>query len=158
MRKLESKRRHFSPSKTGTAMAVPAVPLPPALHTIAATRLVSTAVILNCSETSGPLSNSRILKMYNLEEYIQSFGGQSCLRRCDERTHVNTCVNKSLVQALESCPSSDVTPCTCCSANLSTFSRVNSKSAGLYSKCIHGQAKLDAILREPCSYYGSASV
>ena len=29
--KLESKRRHFSPSKTGTAMAVPAVPLPPAL-------------------------------------------------------------------------------------------------------------------------------
>ena len=29
--KLESKRRHFFPSKTGTAMAVPAVPLPPAL-------------------------------------------------------------------------------------------------------------------------------
>ena len=28
--RLESKRRHFSLSKTGTAMAVPAVPLPPA--------------------------------------------------------------------------------------------------------------------------------
>ena len=47
------------------------------------------------------------------------------------RTRVITCVNKSLVQALESCPSSEVTPCTCCSANLSTFSRENSKSAGL---------------------------
>ena len=31
----------------------------------------------------------------------------SCLRRCDERTRINTCVNKSLVQTLESCPSSD---------------------------------------------------
>ena len=55
----------------------------------------------------------------------------SCLRRCDERTRVITCVNKSLVQALESCPFSEVTPCTCCSANLSTFYRENSKSAGL---------------------------
>ena len=27
-----------------------------------------------------------------------------------ERTRANTCVNKSLVMALESCPSSDVTP------------------------------------------------
>ena len=34
----------------------------------------------------------------------------SCLHRCGERTRVNTCVNKSLVQALESCPSSGVTP------------------------------------------------
>ena len=55
----------------------------------------------------------------------------TCLRRCDERTCVITCVNKSLVHALESCPSSEVTPRTCCSANLSTFSRENSKSAGL---------------------------
>ena len=30
----------------------------------------------------------------------------SCLRHCDERTRAN----KSLVMALESCPSSDVTP------------------------------------------------
>ena len=55
----------------------------------------------------------------------------TCLRRCDERTRVITRVNKSLVQALDSCPSSEVTPCTCCSANLSTSSRENSKSAGL---------------------------
>ena len=39
------------------------------------TRLDS-AVILNSSETSGPLSNGRILKMYSLEVYITSFGGQ----------------------------------------------------------------------------------
>ena len=44
---------------------------------------------------------------------------------------VITCVNKSLIQALASCPSSEVTPCTCCSANLNTFSRENSKSAGI---------------------------
>ena len=34
----------------------------------------------------------------------------SCLRHTDERMHINTCVNKSLVQALESCSSNDVTP------------------------------------------------
>ena len=67
----------------------------------------------------------------------------SWLRRCDERTRVNTSVNKSLVQALESCPSSD--------ANLSTFSRENSKSAGLANAYMHGSQKLDAILREPCN-------
>ena len=39
----------------------------------------------------------------------------TCLRRCAERTRVITCVNKSLVHALESCPSSEVTPRTCCS-------------------------------------------
>ena len=55
----------------------------------------------------------------------------SCLRRCDERTRVIACVNKSLVQALESCPFSEVTPSTCCSANLSIFYRENSKLAGL---------------------------
>ena len=44
------------------------------------------------------------------------------LRRCDERTRVITCVNKLLVHALESCPSSEVTPWTSYSANLSTFS------------------------------------
>ena len=77
----------------------------------------------------------------------------SCFCRCDERTHVNTCVNKSLVQVLESCPSSDFIPCTCCSANFSTFSRENLKSAGLVSAYMDSQ-KLDAILREPCSYYG----
>ena len=45
-------------------------------HTVAATRLVWAAVILNSSETSGPLLNGRILKMYSLEVYIKSFGGQ----------------------------------------------------------------------------------
>ena len=49
----------------------------------------------------------------------------------DEGKRVITRVNKSLVQALESCPSSEVIPCTCCSANLSTFSWENSKSDGL---------------------------
>ena len=66
----------------------------------------------------------------------------SCLRRWDERTHEITCVNKSLLQTLENCPSSEVTPCTCCSANISTFSRENSKSAGFNSKCIPGQLKI----------------
>ena len=42
-------------------------------YTVAATRLVWTAVILNSSETSGPLSNGRILC---LEVYIKSFEGQ----------------------------------------------------------------------------------
>ena len=81
----------------------------------------------------------------------------SCLRRCDERTRINTCVNKSLVQTLESCPLSDASAC--CSANLSTFSRENSKSCWLI-KCIHAMdsQKLDALLREPYSYYGCASV
>ena len=45
-------------------------------HTVAASRLVWTAVILNSSETSGPLSNGRVLKMCGLEVYIKSFGGQ----------------------------------------------------------------------------------
>ena len=36
-------------------------------HSVAATRLVWTAVILNSSETSGPLLNGRILKMYNFD-------------------------------------------------------------------------------------------
>ena len=33
-------------------------------------------VVLNSSETSGPLSNGRILKLCSLEVYIKSFGGQ----------------------------------------------------------------------------------
>ena len=33
-------------------------------------------MILNSSETSGPLSNGRVLKMCSLEVYIKSFGGQ----------------------------------------------------------------------------------
>ena len=45
-------------------------------HSVAATRLVWTAVIRNNSETSGPLLNGRILKMYTLEVYIKSFGGE----------------------------------------------------------------------------------
>ena len=74
----------------------------------------------------------------------------SYLRCCHERMRVNACVNKSLVQALKS---SDVTP----PSNLSTFSRKNSKSAGLVNAYMDSQ-KFNAILREPCSYYGSASV
>ena len=33
-------------------------------------------MIFNNSETSGPLLNGRILKMYSLEVYIKSFGGE----------------------------------------------------------------------------------
>ena len=72
----------------------------------------------------------------------------------DERTRVIiTCVNN----ALESCPSSEVTQRTCCSANLSAFSRENWKSAGLVNAYIDSQ-KSDAILREPSSYYSYVSV
>ena len=60
----------------------------------------------------------------------------TCLRHCDERTRVIMCVNKSVVHTLKSCPSSEVNPCTCCSANPSTFSRENSKSAGLVNAYI----------------------
>ena len=60
------------------------------------------------------------------------------LRCCDEG---NAYVNKSLVQALESCPS-DVTP----PAKLSTFSCENLKSAGLANTYM----PKTAILREPC--------
>ena len=45
---------------------------------------------------------------------------------------------------LESCPLSDITPCICCFANLSIFSRENSKSAGLVNAYMDSQ-KLDAI-------------
>ena len=34
------------------------------------------AVILNSSDTNGPLSNGRIPLMYSLDVYIKSFGGQ----------------------------------------------------------------------------------
>ena len=47
------------------------------MNTVAATRA---AVIFNSSETSGPRSNGRILKMYILEVYIKSFGGQKGVR------------------------------------------------------------------------------
>ena len=57
------------------------------------------------------------------------------------------CVNKLLVQALESCPSSDATP----PAVLPTSvpSRENSKSAGIANANMDSQ-KLDAIPYEPC--------
>ena len=59
----------------------------------------------------------------------------SCLRRCDERTHINTCVNKSLVQVPESCPSSDVSP----PAVLPTSVHFSWKfDVNWLSKCIHG--------------------
>ena len=78
----------------------------------------------------------------------------SSLRRCDERM----CINKSLFQAFES---SQVvllvmSP-TCWSVNLITFWCENFKSAGIANSYVDSQ-KLDAMLREPCSYYSSASV
>ena len=87
------------------------------------------------SNHGGPARNARV----------------SYLCRCDEKTRVNTCMRKYklLVQALESCPSSDV----CCSANLSTytFSRGNPKSAGL---AYMDSQKLDYI----ATMHGSPSV
>ena len=77
---------------------------------------------------------------------------KSCLCCCNERTCVNTYINKSLVQVLESCPSSDVTS----PAALPTLVPLLVK-AGLANAYIYSH-KLDAILREPCSYYGSAFV
>ena len=104
----------------------------------------------------------------------------SGLRRCDERTHVNTCINKSLFQALESSPVvllvshrlncfADIFSVfsvyyftifhpTCCSVNHSTFSRGNLMA---YTNVYMDSQKLDTILREPCGvhcYYSSASV
>ena len=79
------------------------------------------------------------------------------LSTANERMHTNVCVNKSVFQfqAFTSCPS-DVTPLTVSSAKLITFSLGNSKSAGLVNAYLDSQ-KLDTILREPCSYYSSAS-
>ena len=61
-------------------------------------------------------------------------------------TRVITCVNKWLVLAVESCPSSEFTPCTCCSANLSTFSREKFEISWP-SKCIHRQLKFGCNTR-----------
>ena len=70
---------------------------------------------------------------------------------------VNTSVHKSLVQALESWPSSDVTPPAVLPTLVLIFARGNSKSAGLANAYMNSQ-KLDAVLREPCGYYRSAAV
>ena len=43
---------------------------------LSATRLVWIAVILDSSETNGPLLNSKILLVYSLEVHVKSFGGQ----------------------------------------------------------------------------------
>ena len=79
----------------------------------------------------------------------------SCLHHYYERTRRNMCVNKLLFQAPESSPVvfQRCHP-TCCSAKLSTFSLGNSKSSGLANAYVDSE-KLDTILREPCSYYGS---
>ena len=53
----------------------------------------------------------------------------SCLLRSDKRVHLNKCVNKLLVQALDSCPSTGHP--TCCSVSFSTFFCGNLKSAGI---------------------------
>ena len=80
----------------------------------------------------------------------------SCLRRCDERTRIllNTCVNKSPVQTLESCPSSDAP--TVLPTLVPSLVKIRSH-AGLVNVYMDSQ-KLDAILREPYSYYSCASV
>ena len=75
----------------------------------------------------------------------------SCLRRCDVRTHVNTSVNKSLFQALESL----TVVFSVMSPHLlfySIFSRGKFEVSWL-SKCFTWtDKKMDAIFREPCSY------
>ena len=53
----------------------------------------------------------------------------SCLCRCDESTRVNTCVNKLLVQALESCPSSDVTQLQFCQPLVPSLVEIGSQLA-----------------------------
>ena len=70
---------------------------------------------------------------YTLNEHV------SCLRRCDERTHVTMSVNKSLFQALKS---------SAVVLSVMSFICGNSKSAGLANAHMDSQ-KLDAILREP---------
>ena len=66
------------------------------------------------------------------------------------------CVNKSLVQSLESCPSSDVTP-PAVLPTLVCMYLLSWKFEGLANAYVDSQ-NLDAVFREPCSYYGSASV
>ena len=63
----------------------------------------------------------------------------SYLCRCEWKD-AHKCIHKSLVQALESCPSSDVTPPAVLPTLVRTFSRGNSKSTGLAN--IHGQPKI----------------
>ena len=61
------------------------------------------------------------------------------LRSCDKRTCINTCVNKSLVQTLESCPLSDASAC--CSANLVPFLMKIRSHAGLLNAYMPWTAK-----------------
>ena len=105
----------------------------------------------------------------------------SCLRRCDERSRVNTCVNKSLFQRFQfpvvllvshrlNCCANifsvfsayyfTIVQPTNCSVNLCTFFHGDLMSAGLGNAYMDNQ-ELDKIFCEPCSihcYYGSASV
>ena len=72
---------------------------------------------------------------------------------------VNTCVKyikATLFQDIFSAYYFTICHPTCCSANRSTFSRGNSRSAGLANAYMNSQ-KFDALLRKPCSY-GSTSV
>ena len=63
------------------------------------------------------------------------------LHCCDEKTYVNICVNIVLFQALESSTVVFLVMLpACCSANISTFSHRNSRSAGLANA--HGQPKI----------------
>ena len=56
-----------------------------------------------------------------------------------ERTCVNLCINKSLVQAFRSCPSSDVSPPAVLPTLVCTFSPLNSRSAGLANAYMDSQ-------------------
>ena len=73
---------------------------------------------------------------------IQSSGINTLhlLRRCGERTHVNTCANKSPVQALESFPSIVMSPhLLLCQTQYLPWQKFE---VSWLSKCIHGQSKI----------------
>ena len=98
---------------------------------------IQTSLVFKLCEfvRGGPLGNAR--------------GNGLC--RCHEKTRVNTCVNKSLVQALESCPSSVTPP-----ANLSSYLLSWKFEVSWLTKRVLGQPKIGCNTpRAMYSYYGS---
>ena len=82
----------------------------------------------------------------------------SFLRRCDERTHVNTRVYKLLFQELESSQVFLLVMSPRLLFYRPQYLLSQKFQVSWLSKCIHHSQKLDAILRESYSYYGSASI
>ena len=97
-------------------------------------------------------------------------GGVNCLRRCVERTRVKTCVNRSLVQALEGCPSSVVTPpavrmqystsrvattrlcfCTKMASDAISEHLVSKHFLEVYALVLHAYAYIPRQIRHPCN-------